>query len=42
VGSIAEKIVKQLKLKNIEIPKNLYNLNINSSDIPNSNFKGPF
>ena len=42
VGSIAEKIVKQLKLKNIQIPKNLYNLNINSSDIPNSNFKGPF
>ena len=42
VGSIAEKIVKQLKLKNIQIPKNLYNLKINSSDIPNSNFKGPF
>ena len=29
-------------LKNIQIPKKLYNLNINSSDIPNSNFKGPF
>lgn len=42
VGSIAEKIVKQLKLKNVQIPKKLYNLNINSSDIPNSNFKGPF
>ena len=42
VGSIAEKIVKQLKLKNIQIPKVYYNLDINNSDIPNSNFKGPF
>jgi pyruvate/2-oxoglutarate/acetoin dehydrogenase E1 component len=42
VGNIIDKILKQLKIKGVKVPTDLYNLNITNSDIPNSNFKGPF
>ncbi|MDB4316200.1 hypothetical protein OAA00_08100 [Cyclobacteriaceae bacterium] len=42
VGQIIENMAKQLKINNISIPEELYNLNLEESDIPNKNFKGPF
>jgi len=42
VGNIIDIILKQLKIKDVEIPTSLYNLDLDKSDIPNNNFKGPF
>ena len=42
IGIIIEKIIKQLDIKGIKVPKSFYNLSIDNSDIPNSSFKGPF
>ena len=42
VGNIVEIIVKKLGIKSIKIPNSFYNLTLDNSDIPNSNFTGPF